>query len=191
MTQMTPTSIPAAPSTAAGRSLRALCSHYTKDARAVVEALIQEGADTLLIREPRATQIAELWQADRDRQTELERQRQADALAERERRRLFDQGIALRDLIKARALDLSMTNNMIDHESEVTRLAKLEARLELELEEHRDACEGWATWKEDHPEMAAAVETHLAAGNPTATAPGLASVESLPDYEKPTFGTFT
>jgi hypothetical protein len=79
-----PTSIPAASqilanSTLAGRSLRDLCRQYTKDMRVVVEALIQAGdAGTLLLAEPRAAALADLWQAEAAKQTAAQR-----ALAER------------------------------------------------------------------------------------------------------------
>jgi hypothetical protein len=182
---------PAADTPLLGRSLVDLCTRYSKDVRAVFEALLREGQLPLVLLEnTRWLQLAELWQAEQDALDEAQRAQRARDLAEADRRRLFDDGVRLREAIRARELDVHMTGGMIDHESEVNRLAKLERRVKLELEEVRAARAAWQAWSDANPGMAAAVETHLGAPTAAAKLAGPASVTQLAGYEKPNLGSF-
>jgi hypothetical protein len=174
-----------------GRSLVDLCRRYSKDVRVVFEQLLREGSLPLVLLEnTRWLQLQELWQAEQDALDQHERDARARALVEAERKRLFDEGVQLRENIRARRLDYDMSKAMWDHESEVTRLAKLEARIDLELEELVEARAAWQAWSDANPGMAAAVETHLGAPGAAAAAASPASVKQLPGYTKPTPADF-
>jgi hypothetical protein len=151
-------------------SLRDLCREHGRIPSTVLEALASQRFDDLGLTAAVAEEISSAWRAEDEQRTaaELAAQRRAAEKAERERG--FKEGERLLAEVGARTLDLQFTHNQIDHTSDLEDLRRLEARLELEMEDHLAAVRAWGGWKREHPEMAAAVELAKDKGLPVSEA---------------------
>lgn len=159
-----------------------LAKEHGRDPADVVKALLPEWG--LLVATETAKRLSGEWQAEDEKRSEVERSRVALQAQRQERQRTYDSGRALLAALTARRFDLRVTAQQLERTSLDIEVAALERRQELEVEDCRAALERWTAWKEQHAELAHAIEAVEAPAAPQQTGVGGLAGYRPPDWRE-------
>jgi hypothetical protein len=146
-------------------SLKALAVSHGRSFNDVVSYFMRRARGAALgVRRAEALELLHQWRLEDAARSAAEQRRAQRAAEERDRRQLINEGRQLLEAVESARFDQLFTEEQIAKESFDERLAVLERRLSLEVDEVAAALDAWSAWRHDHASVALAVEELTKAG---------------------------